>query len=135
MNSNPADKAKTNARKSRRWLLGLEPIFEGGRKGKRAQAWHVEDELIAVAFLGDVTIDLSNVSSAPAEVRINAYAILRDVDIYVAEGTQVELSGSVVRGDLTNDVPAVPEANHDRLVRIHGHAVLGDVKVRLAGGA
>jgi len=45
----------------RRWLVGLEPIFEGGwlHKGKRAQRWDVEDELSAVALFGDVTIDLS----------------------------------------------------------------------------
>jgi hypothetical protein len=46
----------------RRWFLGLEPIFEAGRKGKRAQTWDVEDDLIAVALLGDVTIDLSQAS-------------------------------------------------------------------------
>lgn len=28
----------------RRWLFGLEPIFEGGRRGKRAQSWEVEDQ-------------------------------------------------------------------------------------------
>jgi hypothetical protein len=71
----------------RRWLLGLEPIFEGGWQGERAGAWDVEDELIAIAFLGDVTIDLSQTNSAPAEIAIDANAVLRDVDVLVAEGT------------------------------------------------
>jgi Cell wall-active antibiotics response 4TMS YvqF len=116
----------------RRWLLGLEPIFEGGRQGKRARSWDVEDELIAVAVLGDVTIDLSQTKSAPAEIAINAYAIFRDVDVLVAAGTHVELSGGVLRGDLSNHVPAVPAGLRDRVVRITGHTVLGDVTVRVA---
>lgn len=123
----------TNDNEKRRWLLGLEPVFEGGRKGKRAQAWDVEDKLIAVALLGDVTIDLSDVKSAPDEIRIDAYAVLRDVDITVADGTRVELSGSVVRGDLTDEVLAIPAEQANRTVRVEGRAVLGDVTVRVAG--
>jgi hypothetical protein len=118
--------------KHRRWFLGLEPIFEAGRSGKRAHAWDVEDELIAVALLGDVTIDLSQTRSAPSEIDINAYAIIRDVDVLVAPGTHVELSGGVWRGDLENLVPLVPEERRDRVVRIHGHTVAGDVTARLA---
>jgi hypothetical protein len=116
----------------RRWLLGLEPFFEGGRGGKRAQAWDVEDELVAVALFGDVTIDLSHTKSAPAEIAINAYAILRDVDVLVAEDTQVELFGGVLRGDLRNDVPDVSDERRKQLIRVHGHSLLGDVTVRLA---
>lgn len=117
----------------RRWFLGLEPVFEAGRKGRRAQTWDVEDELVAVALLGDVTIDLSQTRSTPAEVAIEAYAILRDVDVLVPEGTHVELSGGVVRGDLRNEVPVVSEEQREHVVRIQGHSVLGDVTVRPAG--
>ena len=116
----------------RRWLLALDPIFEAGRQGSRARDWDVEDELIAVALLGDVTIDLADTRSAPAEIAIDAYAILRDVDVLVGPGVRVELFGSVVRGDLRNDVPPVDADHSDRVVRIRGHALLGDVTVRLA---
>ena len=116
----------------RRWFLGLEPIFEAGRTGKRAQTWDVEDELIAVALLGDVTIDLSQTRSG-RRVAIEAYAILRDVDVLVPEGTHVELSGGVVRGDLRNEVPVVSEEQREHVVRIQGHSLLGDVTVRPAG--
>ena len=72
-------------KESRRYLLGLEPIFEGGwlHKGTRAQGWNVEKELVAVSLLGDVTIDLTHVKSLPSEIEIHAYAIGRDVDVIV----------------------------------------------------
>jgi predicted membrane protein len=116
--------------KRRRYFLGLEPIFEGGRRGKHAQTWDVEDELVAVALLGDVSIDLSQTRSMPAEVAIEAYAILRDIDVLVSEGTRVELSGGVVRGDLRNEAPAVSEEQSEHTVRVQGHSLLGDVNVR-----
>ncbi len=103
--------------KRRRWLLAIDPVFEGGRRGERAQAWDVEDELIAVAILGDVTIDLSRTRSAPAEVDIEAYALLRDVDVLVPEGAHVELFGGVLRGDLENHVPPIIEDQRTRVVR------------------
>ena len=117
----------------RRWLLGLEPIFEGGRTGRRAREWDVEDRLVAVALLGDVTIDLSQTKSRPAEIAIEAYAIIRDIDVLVAEGTHVEMSGGGWRGDLENRVAEVPQERRGQVVRIHGHTVAGDVTVRVAG--
>lgn len=129
--SEPGEGAQANGGR-RRWFLGLDPIFEAGRRGRRALLWDVEDELIAVALLGDVTIDLSQTESAPAEIAVNAYAILRDVDVLVAEDTHVELRGGVLRGDLTNDVPAVAEQQRRQVVRIHGHCLLGDVTARTA---
>ncbi len=132
VNGNPEEMQRTRSGHRRRWLLALDPIIEGGRHGKRAQAWDVEDELIAVALLGDVTIDLSQVKGAPAEIDIDAYAILRDVDVLVAEGTHVEMSGGVLRGELRNAVPVVPEEQRRNVIRIHGHTLLGDVTARIA---
>lgn len=116
-------------------MLALDPIFEGGRKGRRARAWDVEDELIAIALLGDVTIDLSDVRSAPAEMEIDAYALIRDVDVIVPAGTHVEMFGGVLLGDLQDEVPTVPQEQRDRVVRIHGHTLLGDVTARNSDSA
>jgi predicted membrane protein len=121
--------------KRRRWLLAVDPIFEAGRKGKKARAWDAEDELVAVALFGDVTIDISRARSTPSEVSIEAYAIFRDVDVCVPDGTHVELSGRVLRGDLSNQTPAVPEGDRSQVVRVHGHTVIGDVTVRTANPA
>jgi hypothetical protein len=133
MSNAAQDKPTFTTGRRRRWLLAIDPVFEGGRKGKRARKWDVEDELIAVALLGDVTIDLSETKTAPPEIHIEAYAILRDVDVLVGEGTHVELGGGVLRGDLSNEVPPVPEDSCTRTVSINGHTLLGDVTVRLAG--
>lgn len=124
--------ASKTAGRRRRWLLAIDPVFEGGRRGKRAQAWDVEDQLVAVAMLGDVTIDLSQPRSMPAEVEIEAYALIRDVDVVVPEGTHVELFGGVLRGDLDNSVQPVPDGERTRTVRIHGHCLLGDVTAHVA---
>ena len=52
---------------ARRWLLGLEPFFEGGwlHKGARARAWDVENDLIGLSVFGDVSIDLSQLAQVP----------------------------------------------------------------------
>jgi hypothetical protein len=119
--------------KHTRWLLGFEPIFEGGwlHRGKRAHAWDVESELIALAVLGDVTVDLSQAKTVPCNIAINAYAGLRDVDVLVGANTHVEISGRANNGHLRNDVPAVPENRREHVVHVHGHTALGDVTVRV----
>jgi predicted membrane protein len=136
MTSRISHSAPSPVGKRRRWLLGLEPVFEGGwlHKGNRARQWDVENEVVALALFGDVTIDLSQTKSAPTEVAISAWAILRDVDVIVPQGTHVELSGGGFRGRLVNEVPDVSAESRDRVVRIRGHTLLCDVTVRVAGG-
>lgn len=106
--------------------------MRGGRHGKRSREWDVEDELIAIALLSDVTIDLVETKSLSEDITVEAYAIIRDVDVIVPPGTHVELSSGVLRGDLVNEVPTVPATERRRTLRVHGHSLLGDVTVRLA---
>ncbi len=117
----------------RRWLLGLEPIFEGGwlHKGARARTWDVEPELIGVALLGDVTVDLAAAHSLPAEIVINAWAIFRDVDVLVVAGDRVDLTGGGGFGDLTNEVPKTPDDGDGRAIHIRAHSLFGDVTSRI----
>jgi predicted membrane protein len=116
----------------RRYLLGLEPLFEGGwpHKGNRARDWNVEKELVAVSIFGDVTIDLTNVKSLPSDIEIHAYAIGRDVDVIVPAGTHVEMSGRAHNDHLNNGAPSVPMAEGTRSVKITGHTFIGDVTTR-----
>jgi hypothetical protein len=133
VNGPNADVARLAVLGRRRRLLGLEPIFEGGwlHKGKRARRWNVEDNLFALALFGDVTVDLTQTKGVPEKLAIDAWAILRDVDITVPPGTEVELSGGGFRGHLTTEVPSNAE-NPKRVVVVHGHTFMGDVTVRAA---
>ena len=118
-------------KKSRRYLLGLEPFFEGGwlHKGARATRWQVEEHLVALAIFGDVTIDLTEVKILPAQIEIRAYALGRDVDVLVPEGTRVQLVGRKNNGHLKDQATSVT-GSVAHSVKIKGHTILGDVTIR-----
>jgi hypothetical protein len=126
-----------SSKPNRRWLLGVEPFFEGGwfHKGARSRSWDVEQELAAVSLLGDVTIDLTNPRTMPPEIDVGAYAIGRDVEVLVRPGTRVELSGRPHNDHLHNGATSVPLAEVDHLIRVTGHPFLGDVLVRTVEGS
>lgn len=112
-----------------RWLLAL--LGDSDRQG----AWEVEDELKAVAVLGDVTIDLRAAHVTSREIKVVARAIVKDVEVIVPAGVAVELDGVAVRGDIENTVPPIMWGERERFtVRIEAHAVMGDVVVRRPDG-
>ncbi len=119
----------------RRWLLGLEPVFEGGwfHKGVRARSWEVEERLNAVALLGDVVVDLAGAKSVPASVELHAYAVLRDVDVCVPEGTAVQVTGRRATDHVRSYVPDIPAGRRAVVLKVISHAFRGDVTVRVAG--
>ena len=90
----------------------------------------MEDKLGAVALLGDVTIDLTNPRTLPANIGVQAYAIGRDVEVLVRPGTRVELSGRANNDHLNNEVADVAPTDDDHVIKITGHTFLGDVTVR-----
>jgi hypothetical protein len=130
-------KTPKTTRSSHRWLLGVEPFFEGGwfHKGSRSRSWEVEDTLGAVSLLGDVTIDLTNPRSMPPYVGVQAYAIGRDVEVLVRPGTRVELAGRANNDHLNNELADNTVTDHDHLIKITGHTLLGDVTVRSVDAA
>jgi Domain of unknown function (DUF1707)/Cell wall-active antibiotics response 4TMS YvqF len=107
----------------RRVMLGL--LFDSRRAGPQP----LDDEITAIAFLGDVVIDLRDAKVTSNEITIRAYALLNDVDVIVPEGVAVELSGVAIVGDNRNMVKPVAAGTSRFVVKIHGHAVLGDVQV------
>jgi Domain of unknown function (DUF1707)/Cell wall-active antibiotics response 4TMS YvqF len=111
--------------RTRRVMLGL--MF-GGSKRSGPQA--LEEDITAVALLGDVEIDLCEARVTTKEITIHAYAIINDVEVIIPEGVAVELSGVAIKGDLENWVTPVSASASRFMVKIHGHAVLGDVEVR-----
>jgi Domain of unknown function (DUF1707)/Cell wall-active antibiotics response 4TMS YvqF len=107
----------------RRVMLGL--LFDSRQAGRQP----LDEEITAIAFLGDVIIDLRNAKITANEITIRAYALLNDVDVIVPEGVAVELSGVAIVGDNRNMVEPVAAGTSRLVVKIHGHAVLGDVQV------
>jgi hypothetical protein len=108
----------------RRVMLGI--FWDSRRAGPHA----LEDEITAIALFGDVVIDLRGAKATSKEITIRAYALLNDVDVIVPAGIAVELSGVAVVGDNRNMTGPVRAGTSRFVVKIHGHAVLGDVQVR-----
>lgn len=98
------------------------------RDSRRAGPQPVDDEITAIALLGDAVIDLRGAKPTSKEITIRAYDLLNDVDVIVPEGVAVELSGVAVVGDNRNMTRPVPAGTGRFVVKIHGHAVLGDVQ-------
>jgi hypothetical protein len=96
---------------------------------RRAGPQPLEDEITAIAVLGDAIIDLREAKATAKGITIRAYALLNDVDVIVPEGVAVELSGVAVVGDNKNMARPVPVGTSRFVVKIHGHAVLGDVQI------
>jgi Domain of unknown function (DUF1707)/Cell wall-active antibiotics response 4TMS YvqF len=88
----------------------------------------IADEITAIALLGDAVIDLRGAKATSKQITIHAYALLNDVDVIVPAGVTVELSGVTVVGDFRNMVNPLPVAS-GFVVKIHGHALLGDVQI------
>jgi Domain of unknown function (DUF1707)/Cell wall-active antibiotics response 4TMS YvqF len=107
----------------RRVMLG---IFWDSR---RSRPQPLEDEITAIALLGDAVIDLRGAKATSHQITIHAYALLNDVDVIVPAGVTVELSGVTVVGDFRNMVNPVPAAGSGFVVKVHGHALLGDVQI------
>lgn len=132
MNSEYSTQAVAYTETPRRWLLGLEPIFEGGwlHKGERAQSWDVEERLVALSVFGDVEVDLASAKSLPPIIELSAYPLGRDVDIRVPEGTAVEVVSSWTTGHVNYEVPDVPADRRTCLLRVTNRSILGDVNIR-----
>jgi Domain of unknown function (DUF1707)/Cell wall-active antibiotics response 4TMS YvqF len=107
----------------RRVMLGI--IWDSRRAGPQP----LEDEITAIALLGDAVIDLRGAKATSKEITIRAYALLNDVDVIVPTGVAVELSGVAVVGDIRNMTRPSPAGAGQFVVKIDGHAVLGDVQV------
>jgi hypothetical protein len=118
-----------------RWLLGLEPIFEGGwfHKGARARSWNAEEYLTAIALFGDVIVDLAAAQKLPAHVEVHAYALLRDIEVLVPRGTTVEVTGGSVDNHVKSEAPDIPVDRQTAVLRVISHAFRGDITLRLAG--
>ncbi|GGK72368.1 hypothetical protein Sme01_08260 [Sphaerisporangium melleum] len=109
--------------RARRWYVAV--MGDTKRRGK----WRVDQEIGAVAVMGDVTIDLREAEVRSNEIDIVATAVMGDVKIIVPDGVDVDLSGMAIMGDKRADVVEAPPGQQVPVVRVRAYAVMGDVKV------
>jgi DUF1707 SHOCT-like domain len=119
----PAEGAVRGPDRLRKVMLGI--FWDSRRAGPQP----LEDEITAIALLGDAVIDLRGSKATSKEITIRAWALLNDVDVIIPEGVAVELSGVAVVGDNRNMTGPPPAGTSRFVVKIHGHALLGDVQV------
>lgn len=107
----------------RRWFVGV--MGDTKRRG----TWRVDEELGAVAVMGDVVLDLREAEVRTDTVEITAVSVMGDVKIIVPDGVHVDLDGMAVMGSKRVDVQEAPRGQNVPVVRVHAYAVMGDVKV------
>ncbi|MFC4531835.1 DUF1707 SHOCT-like domain-containing protein [Sphaerisporangium dianthi] len=108
---------------ARRWYVAV--MGDTKRRGK----WRVDQEIGAVAVMGDVTIDLREAEVRSNEVDIIATAVMGNVKIIVPDGVDVDLTGVAIMGDKRVDVVEAPPSRHVPVVRVRAYVVMGDVKI------
>ncbi|WP_433431111.1 DUF1707 SHOCT-like domain-containing protein [Nonomuraea sp. CA-141351] len=109
--------------RKRRWFVGV--MGDTKRRG----TWRIDQELGAVAVMGDVLLDLREAEVRTDTVDITAVSVMGDVKIIVPDGVNVDLDGMAVMGDKKVDVLEAAPGMNVPVVRVHAYAVMGDVKV------
>jgi len=111
-------------RRRTRWLFALLSSARAGggraRLGRRA---------LCTALLGDVELDLRRATIEGDVTTIVVLAMLADVDVYVPEGVEVDLSGVAVLADKQVRGNEAPPRRGTPLVRVVAVAALADVTV------
>ncbi|WP_082310412.1 DUF1707 SHOCT-like domain-containing protein [Nonomuraea sp. SBT364] len=121
----PAAPAQVRPRegKKRRWFVGI--MGDTKRRG----TWRIDQELGAVAVMGDVLLDLREAEVRTDLVEIMAVSVMGDVKIIVPDGVNVDLDGVAIMGDKRVDVQEAAPGTSAPVIRVHAYAVMGDVKV------
>ncbi|MCK2217448.1 DUF1707 domain-containing protein [Actinomadura sp. ATCC 31491] len=119
----PAPPAPLPQGRKRRWFVGV--MGDSKRRGK----WRIDQELGAVAVMGDVLLDLREAEVRTDVVDVLAVSVMGDVKIIVPDGVIVDLDGMAIMGDKKVDVLEAAPGMNVPVVRVHAYAVMGDVKV------
>ncbi|MFI7633551.1 DUF1707 domain-containing protein [Nonomuraea sp. NPDC049400] len=109
--------------RKRRWFVGV--MGDTKRRG----TWRIDQELGAVAVMGDVLLDLREAEVRTDTVDITAVSVMGDVKIIVPDGVNVDLDGMAIMGNKKVDVLEAAPGMNVPVVRVHAYAVMGDVKV------
>ncbi|MFI9560181.1 DUF1707 SHOCT-like domain-containing protein [Nonomuraea endophytica] len=119
----PLSPAMPAPARKKRWFMAF--MGDTKRRGK----WRVDQELGAVAVMGDVVMDLREAEVRTDVIDITAVAVMGDVKIIVPDGVEVDIDGFAFMGDKKVDVLEAAPGMNVPVVRVHGYAVMGDIKV------
>ena len=109
--------------RKRRWHVAV--MGEHKRRG----TWRIDEEIGAVAVMGDVLIDLREAEVRGNEIDITAVAVMGDIKIIVPDGVDVDLSGFAIMGERRVLVQKAPTGQRVPLIRVNGFVVMGGLKI------
>lgn len=115
--------ARPREGRAKRWIVGV--LGDSKRRG----SWRIDEEIGAVAVMGDVLLDLREAEVRTDVVDITAVSVMGDVKIIVPDGVHVDIEGMAVMGSKRVDVQEAPRGMKVPVVRVRAYAVMGDVKV------
>jgi len=112
-------------RKRRRWNVAI----MGGsvRKGR----WRPAPDLVAIAFMGGVELDLRDALIDDEDIVITAVACMGGIEIIVPEGIEVDLGGFAFMGGHEYRPGSEPVRPGTPMVRVRGYALMGGLEVRV----
>ncbi|NUT44580.1 MAG: DUF1707 and DUF2154 domain-containing protein [Thermoactinospora sp.] len=119
----PAPHVPAREGAKRRWFVGI--MGDAKRRG----TWRIDQELGAVAVMGDVLLDLREAEVRTDVIDVTAVSVMGDVKIIVPDGVNVDLDGVAIMGDKKVDVMEAAPGMNVPVIRVHAYAVMGDVKV------
>lgn len=97
---------------------------------ERKGVWTLPENSNAVAVFGSVEIDLRRAQVSSAHNEIHAFAILGSVEIIVAPGTPVEVTGVGVFGEFNRSGKLSEQIADAPVLRVSGLALFGAVTIK-----
>ncbi|GII83453.1 hypothetical protein Ssi03_14430 [Sphaerisporangium siamense] len=119
----PPYAAPARAGGARRWFAAI--MSETKRRGK----WRVDQEIGAVAVMGEVTLDLREAEVRSNQIDIVATAVMGSVKIIVPDGVDVDLEGVAIMGEKKANVIEAPPGQNVPVVRVRAYVLMGEIKV------
>jgi Domain of unknown function (DUF1707)/Cell wall-active antibiotics response 4TMS YvqF len=120
----PASPDRT-VRKRRRWNVAVMGGSE--RKGR----WRPSPDLVAVAVMGGVELDLRDALIEDEDIVITAVAVMGGIEIIVPEGIEVDVGGFAFMGGHEYRPGSEPIRPGTPMVRVRGYALMGGLEVRV----
>jgi uncharacterized protein DUF1707/cell wall-active antibiotic response 4TMS protein YvqF len=111
------------ARKRRRWSIAIMGGTE--RRGR----WRPAADLVAVAVMGGIELDLREALIEDEDIVITAVAVMGGIEIIVPEGIEVDVGGFALMGGHEYRPGNEPIRPGTPMVRVRGYALMGGLEV------